>query len=264
MLYNIAMVNIWQFIFYLAIFYVFFLFVKFYLKNRKTEEEFTSIVNHTFRTPLTRINWISRELENINLSREERLMHIQNLNNATNKLLEIVDLIVGIKDIKDANKYSSKKASFRNIVEKSIEKHKDDILKKNISFKISSFNSIPLLVLDTSKISFVIDTVIENAIIYTPPGGGILIDCIFNQKSNKLLFFVGDTGIGLSFYDKMKIFSRFYRSSKAKVSYPDGMGLRLYLSKQIVKKHQGRIYAKSKGKNKGAVFFVELPLRIDL
>jgi len=262
MLYNISMINIWQFVFYAGSVYFFYLFIRFYIKNRNTEYEFTSIVNHTFRTPLVRINWISKELENINLSREERLLHIQNLNNATNKLLEIVDLIVGAKDIKDVSKYSIKKTSFRSIVEKSIEKYKEEINKKNIVFKISSFNEIPLLVLDTSKISFVIDTIIENAIIYTPLGGGVLIDCIFKKKSNKLLFFVGDTGIGLSFYDKVKIFSRFYRGDKARGYYPDGMGLRLYLSKQIIKRHNGKIYAKSKGRNMGSVFFIELPVRI--
>ena len=182
------MINIWQLIFYLAIIYLLFSFIKFYLKNRNTEDEFTSIVNHTFRTPLTRINWISKELENIDLPREERLIHIQNLNNATNKLLEIVDLIVGVKDIKNVSQYSAKEASFRDIVEKSIEKYKEEITKKNIVFKLSSFNSIPLLILDISKISFVIDTLIENAIVYTPSGGGIIIDCIFKQPRKELLF----------------------------------------------------------------------------
>ncbi len=75
-----------------------------------------------------------------------------------------------------------------------------------------------------------------------------------------MLFYVADTGIGLSFFDKFKIFKKFYRGSRALASYPDGMGLRLYLSKHIIEKHKGRIYAKSKGKNKGTVFFVELPL----
>lgn len=110
--YNRHMINFWQLVFYFAIVYLLFLFLRFYFKNRKTEYEFTSIINHTFRTPLTRINWISKELERVDLSREERLFNIQNLNNATNRLLEIVDLIVGVKDIKKVKGYSLKKASF--------------------------------------------------------------------------------------------------------------------------------------------------------
>ncbi|MEI7689199.1 MAG: HAMP domain-containing sensor histidine kinase [Candidatus Nomurabacteria bacterium] len=253
------MINIWLFILIILLSFVLYFFVRFYFKNRNTEYEFTSIINHTFRTPLTRINWISKELEDINISREDRLQYIQNLNNATNKLLEIVDLIVGIKDIKNKNGFFLVETSFRDIVEKSISRYREDITKKNIEFKISSFQTIPLLTLDLKKITFAIDSLIENAIIYTPENGKILIDCILKPK-NKLLFYIADTGIGLSFYDKMKVFSRFYRSKKAVLAYPDGMGLRLYLSKKIIESHGGKVYAKSKGEGEGSVFFVELPI----
>ena len=89
--------------------------------------------------------------------------------------------------------------------------------------------------------------------------GKILMDCIV-QKNGKLLFYITDTGMGLTFYDKMRIFSKFFRSKKAVLAYPDGTGLRLYLSKQIIKLHGGKIYAKSEGENKGSAFFIELPL----
>lgn len=233
--------------------------VKLRIKARQIDYEFTSVVNHTFRTPLTRINWISKELENRDLSQKEKLLYIQNLNNATNKLLEIVDLIAGIKNIKNTNDYVFVATSIRDIVEKSIAKYREDINSKNISFQISTFKEIPLLTIDLKKISFVIDTLIENAITYTPKEGKILIDCIL-KSNNKLLFYITDTGLGLSFYDKMRIFSRFYRGKYAVLAYPDGMGLKLYLSKQIINLHNGRIYAKSKGRDKGTVFFVELPL----
>lgn len=253
------MINIWLSVLIVVLFFVLYFFVRFYFRNRNTEYEFTSIINHTFRTPLTRINWISKELEDINISREDRIKYIQNLNNATNKLLEIVDLIVGIKDINNKNGFFLEETSFRNIVEGSISRYKEDINKKNIVFQISSFQTIPLLTLDLKKITFAIDSLMENAIIYTPNNGKILIDCILKSK-DKLLFYIADTGIGLSFYDKLKIFSRFYRSKKAVLAYPDGMGLRLYLSKKIVESHNGKIYAKSEGVDKGSVFFVELPI----
>ena len=97
----------------------------------------------------------------------------------------------------------------------------------------------------------------ENAIIYTKKDGQITIDCISN--SNKLTLFISDTGIGLGFLDKMMIFSKFYRSIQAKLMNTDGMGLRLYLSKEIIKRHNGKIYVKSKGLNKGSTFYIEIP-----
>lgn len=252
-------INAWDVVVLAIVAYVFFVLYKLYSKTKKTEYEFTSIINHTFRTPLIRINWSAKELANINLTREERDSHVGNISNATSRLLEIIDLIVGAGDVKDSGVYVLKETSFRDIVEKSIEKYRLEINKKNLVFKVSSFTDIPFIIIDKDKISFVIDTLIENAIIYTKSNGGITIDCIL--KKDKLLFYVADTGIGLSFFDRFKIFKKFYRGSRALASYPDGMGLRLYLSKNIIEKHKGCIYAKSKGKNKGTVFFVELPLR---
>ena len=104
-----------------------------------------------------------------------------------------------------------------------------------------------------------IDTIVENAIFYTKQDGKILIDCISN--SQKLILYISDTGIGLELIDKLRIFSKFYRSPKAKLMNTDGMGLRLYLSRQIIKRHNGKIYAKSNGVNEGTTFFVEIPFR---
>lgn len=250
------MINIWQIIVFIVVVLV---FVVFYLKNRKTEHEFISIVNHTFRTPLTRINWISKELERSDISQNEKLLYIQNIKNATDKLLEIVDLIVGIKDIKNNNGYFLTATSIRSVVEESMEKYREGIRNKNILFEVSSFSDIPLLTLDLKKIKFSIDTLIENAIMYTPKDGKISIDCTLKSNS-KLLFYVSDTGMGLNLIDKVNIFSRFYRSRNAELIYPDGMGLRLYISKKIINRHNGKIYAKSKGINKGSIFFIELPL----
>lgn len=244
-----------QLIILIVFLYIIYQYIKLHLKTNKLESEFTSIVNHTFRTPLTRINWISKELEK-DLPQKEKMLHIQNLNNATNKVLEIVDLFAGIKNIKDMSSYFFEAISIRDIVEKSIVKHREEINKKNIMFNVSTFKNIPLLTLDTKKISFVIDSLIENAILYTQIGGEVSIDSIHNGK--KLTLVVQDNGMGLSFRDKIKIFSRFYRNKEAVLKNPDGMGLKLYLSKQIIKRHNGNIYVKS-NKNKGSKFFIELP-----
>ena len=243
----------------LAIIILLYYYIKLYIRAKKIEYEFTSIVNHTFRTPLTRINWISKELEGRDMSQDEKLLYIQNLNNATTKLLEIVDLIAGIKNIKNTTGYTFVATSLRDIVEKSIGKYREEINKKNLTFQASTFKDIPLLTVDLNKITFVIDALLENAIFYTSKGGKILIDCII-QKNGKLLFYITDSGMGLTRYDKMRIFAKFFRSKRAVLAYPDGMGLRLYLSKQIIARHKGKIYAKSKGKDQGSAFFIELPI----
>jgi signal transduction histidine kinase len=228
------------------------------MREDELEEEIVSIVNHTFRTPLTSMVWYIKELEK-NIPQNEKLIYLQNLNNRANKLLSIIDVLVGIKDVENTSGYYFEAISIREIVEKSIKKYREKINKKNITFQVSTFKDIPLLTMDLKKISFVIDTIIENAITYTKQDGKILIDCISGSK--KLTLYISDTGIGLGLMDKIMLFSKFYRNHKAKLMNTDGMGLRLYLSKQIIKRHGGKIYAKSNGSNEGTTFFIELPFR---
>lgn len=244
------------FVSFMFILYFGYRYIDLYLNRNQIEHDFTTIVNHTFRTPLTRINWISKVLEG-DLPQNERLTYIQNLNNATGRLIEIVDLIAGIKDIGDTTGYTFEATSIRDIVEKSIAKYREEINKKNITFQVPTFKDIPMLTADLKKITFVIDAIVENSILYTPQGGKVVIECTSNK--NKLILSVSDNGPGLSFQDRMKIFSRFFRSKAATLAYPDGMGLRLSLSKEIILRHHGKMSAKSEGKGKGATFIVELP-----
>lgn len=243
----------------LVIFYLILQYLKSHIQTKKIEHEFTSIVNHSFRTPLTKTNWFLKELEKEDLSNQEKSSYLQNISNNNNKLLEIVDLIAGIKDIKNTSSYFFTATSLRDLVENSINKYRDEINKKEISFQIPIFKNAPLLTIDLKKISFVIDAIIENAIIYTPNKGKILITYTSNKKN--LILFFSDTGFGLNHKDRRKIFSKFYRNKKAILAHPDGMGLKLYLAKQIVQRHNGKIYAKSKGKNLGSTFFLSLPYK---
>lgn len=245
-------------IFFISIIYICYKYLLLTATKDKLEEEIISIVNHTFRTPITSILWHTKELEK-NIPQNEKLLYLQNINNNAGQVLSVVDILVGIKDVKNTAGYQFTAISIREIVEKSIKKYRDKINKKNISFQVSTFKDIPLLTLDLNKISFVIDTIVENAVSYTKPNGKILIDCISNSK--RLELFISDTGIGLNTIDKIMIFHKFYRNKRARLMNTDGMGLKLYLSKEIIKRHNGKIYAKSNGIDEGTTFFVELPFK---
>jgi signal transduction histidine kinase len=240
----------------IGIVYIAYSYLDLYMRVSKLEYEFTSIVNHTFRTPLTRIMWLTKELEK-EMPQKDRLLYLQNTANATNKILEIVDLFAGIKNINNTSTYFFEAISIRDVIEKSISKYREEITKKNISFQVSSFKDVPYLTLDIKKISFAVDALIENSIYYTPRDGKIWIECTPHKTS--LTLTVSDNGMGLTMMDTFKIFSRFYRNKRAVLMNPDGMGLKLYLSKQIIKRHKGSLSATSSGVDKGTKFTMELP-----
>ncbi|MFN4181358.1 MAG: sensor histidine kinase [Candidatus Paceibacteria bacterium] len=234
-----------------------FKFIFLYYRTEQMEYEFTSIVNHTFRTPLTRIMWYSKELEK-DLPTNERALYVQDIVNATTRILDIVDLFAGIKNINDRSGYFFQATSIRDIIEHTIVKYRSEINKRGLLFDMSTFKDAPMLTLDLKKITFVIDALIENAIFYTPKGGKITIDYKIDGKV--LTLYVRDTGMGFAGMERFRVFNRFYRSKRAILMNPDGMGLKLYLSKKIIRRHHGKIYATSKGKDMGATFYMELPL----
>lgn len=226
------------------------------IRKANNEKNLLLIINHTFRTPLTNIIWLVNELEK-NIPQNERINYLQKMNNSASKVIGILDIVAGIKDINNTSNYFFEAVSIREIIEESIKKNRDAVNKKRITFQVSISRNIPLLTIDLKKISFVIDTIIENAVNYTKQDGKIIIDCSSDTEKIKIL--VNDTGIGLTFVDKLMIFSKFYRGERAKRMNTDGVGLRLYLSKSIIKNHKGNLYFKSNGKDTGTSFFVELP-----
>ncbi len=232
-------------------------YIMMYLKVNVLEFEFTSIVNHTFRTPLTKIIWALKELKPIETDNQKQL-YLQNIENSADRILDIVDILVGIQDVNNRASYFFKPTSVRQILEKSITKYREIIDQKKFNFKIELFTDIPPLTTDLRKMSFVFDAIMENALHYTPEGGNITIGTIPGDK--KVTIFAKDDGIGMSFRDRRRIFSKFYRSSSARVMNTDGMGLSLYLAKKILEKHDGKIYVKTNPHKKGVTFFVELPV----
>jgi len=115
--------------------------------------------------------------------------------------------------------------------------------------------------IDKSRIEEVIVNFITNAIKNTPPGGTIDVDAIHDQDSVTVT--VKDSGIGLTGEEIGKLFTKFGKIDRgalnADINVP-GSGLGLYISKEIINQHGGKIWAESEGRMKGSKFSFTLPL----
>jgi signal transduction histidine kinase len=242
-------------IFFIAAF-IYFLLREF--KHNKAEESFLSIVNHTFRSPLTRIKWQSDNLKP-DLSYEAQAEIARNISTTVNHVLEIIDTLSGIKDVHNSASYDLKAVSIREFIEIGMGKYRTTVTEKKLTFNLPAFNDMPLLTVDTKKISFVIEALLSNAIFYSHEGGAIDIRCIV--KKGKLVLSIEDHGIGLSWRDKNNLYQRFYRGRRGLKMNTDGMGLSLYLSKEIIRRHHGIISFHSKGREHGSTFSITLPVR---
>ena len=112
------------------------------------------------------------------------------------------------------------------------------------------------LVGDPGRLRQVLPNLVGNAIKFTPQGGRIGIAA--SAVDRLLTVAVSDTGIGISKGELKKIFTKFYQAYTGEDRNNEGTGLGLFISKEIVKKHNGKIWAESEI-GKGSRFVVELP-----
>lgn len=221
--------------------------------------EFVNIVTHKFRTPLTYVNWSIENLKK-NQTTDERADSIRQIENASNRLIELMDILIGMAKIDDGYAYAFKATAFRELIENTLKLYYDRIKEKNIKFNIEVAQDLPLIAVDVKRMEFVIKVLIENAFKYTPRSG--LIEMRVTFEHNKAIrFAITDSGIGIKRSDLPHIFSKFFRSHEATSADTEGMGLGLYISKNIIKRHGGRIWAESSGNNEGSTFIFEIPIK---
>jgi signal transduction histidine kinase len=116
---------------------------------------------------------------------------------------------------------------------------------------------------DAGKISQVVSNLIDNAIHYTA-SGSVTMRLSEGASSNAVLISVQDTGAGIPASSMPHLFQRYSRLEDTTHLHAEGSGLGLYVARQIIEGHGGRIWAESPGPNQGTTFFIELPVHRSL
>ena len=110
---------------------------------------------------------------------------------------------------------------------------------------------------DPGRLEDVVRNLVGNALKYSPPDSGIEIT--LRDEAESALLSIKDQGVGIPEADQPLIFDGFYRASNVATNGPGGVGLGLYLCKDIIDRHDGRIWVESKH-GCGSTFFVQLPI----
>jgi two-component system sensor histidine kinase CiaH len=228
------------------------------IENNKIQSEFITIVTHKFRTPLTGIRWTIDMLQK-DLTLLEKKDLLTEMQKANERLMEIVDLLVGFAKFDKRLEYAFEAVSLGEIVSTSLNKYSAMIRSRNTKFSINSDTGLPLVIIDKAKIQFVVDMLIDNAIKYTPKEGSVTASFELTDKFVTLK--IKDNGIGFGFWDGLNIFKHFFRAKNAKLVDTEGLGLGLYTAKKIVNNHKGKLWAESDGFNKGSTFCLQLPIK---
>jgi len=112
--------------------------------------------------------------------------------------------------------------------------------------------------MDSDRMLLVLQNLLDNAIKYTPEYGKIKIEIKIIDKFLKVS--VNDNGVGIPEKEKSKIFSKFFRGENVIRMQTEGTGLGMFIAKNIIEKHNGQIFVKSK-EGRGTEVSFNLPLK---
>lgn len=218
------------------------------LNNKK--DEFIGFASHELKTPLTTIKgyiqYVQDDPEVLNILAPK-------LNKQVNRLESIISDLLDISKIQAGKLHLNfSRFDLRTLVRESVESvnAEDHIVRSELPLKDIFVN------IDYQKMMQVIVNLLSNAIKYSPKNSEIIVTAI--QLGDKVQISIADQGKGIAPEYLDKIFHQFYRINASDNSAP-GIGLGLYISKEIIEQHQGRIWADSE-EGKGSVFHFEFPI----
>ncbi len=220
--------------------------------------EFINNISHKFRTPLTHIRWLAEELRESNKA-EVRGRLVDQIQYASLRLFELTNAVIDASE--DGNNlylYRFVPVRINEVLKDLFTAHDDLIERKKVKVHFDVPDDLPTIQADRTRVQFALQIIFENSLIYTPEDGKIGIKA--RQVGGEVLVTFTDNGIGISPADVSHIFSKFYRSNLARRTDTEGMGIGLYMAKNIIEKHRGKVWAESDGEGKGSMFTVTLPV----
>ncbi|OHA65219.1 MAG: hypothetical protein A3D64_02325 [Candidatus Wildermuthbacteria bacterium RIFCSPHIGHO2_02_FULL_49_9] len=232
------------------------------LVNRM-KSDFLSLAAHQLRTPLSAIKWtlhmlIEGEMGKLTKKQGEFLSKTQTSNE---RLIRIVNDLLDVTRIGEGQYlYKQKLVSLEDIVRRAVESYQEEARRKKLKIVlVKPPDSLPPVFADEEKLQLAVQNLISNAVQYTRQGPAAAIEVKISQNANRdIEVAVQDTGIGIPDKQQARVFERFFRASNARRVDTEGSGLGLYLVKNIVEAHGGKVWFVSK-EGKGSTFTFSLP-----
>jgi signal transduction histidine kinase len=234
----------------------------------RTKSQFLSMASHELKTPITAMSGFLQ----VGLRRIRRLIdggapeeqmreglrgvleQLEVVYRQTGKLARLIDELLDVSRIQTGRiEFRYGDVDLGELAREVVSRIQLTTTAHEISV---SRDSIGKVVADRDHLEQVLNNLLTNAIKYSPAGGQITVAVA--RAENGVRISVSDQGIGIPEKELDAIFGLFYRSPDRAARDAAGMGLGLYISKEIVSRHGGQIWAES-APDKGSTFHVVLP-----
>src|ERR1700731_1371476 len=227
------------------------------------QDEFLSHVSHELRSPLTAIyQFVTILLDKLagELNREQHeylqivLRNVKQLQSMINDLLEVTRVQAGKLSIE------LQRTSVSDAINYTIHTLQGAATAKGISLSSDMDCQLLSANADPTRVQQILIVLVDNAIKFTPAGGAVkVLARVFEEDPGFLLVEVSDTGCGIGSDMTERIFEHLYQITDPGQAGRKGLGLGLYISKELVTRHGGKIWV-SRGPHKGSHFFFPAPI----
>jgi signal transduction histidine kinase len=227
------------------------------------KNQFLSHVSHELRTPLTCIyQFVTILLDGLAgpVSAEQR-DHLTTVLKSANQLRSMIaDLLEATRAESGKIRVEPQCLLIGEVIHQALSMLRTTAQQKQIGLETGVDTRIPLVYADSQRVLQVLINLIDNAIKFTPPEGSIMVKaCMVEPDPEFVYISVADTGRGISPEARSLVFERLYQDPDSIDDSRKGLGLGLYIAKEIVQLHGGRIWVDSEPGH-GSVFTFTLPL----
>jgi signal transduction histidine kinase len=221
--------------------------------NEQKKDEFLSIASHELKTPLTSIKAFNQLMMRINDPQkltgfvQKSAAHVLRLEKLINDLLDVSRINAGKME------YNMEIFNFREMLTDTI----DGVQHTTLTHQIVLEKAQDILYTgDRFRLEQVVNNLLTNAIKYSPGENKVIVNCVLHED-NSLIVSVQDFGIGIEEKDLTRLFERYYRVDNTAMRF-EGLGLGLFISAEILKRHHGSFWIESE-LDRSSTFFFRLP-----
>ncbi len=227
----------------------------------RMKTEFVSLSAHQLRTPLSAIKWTLKMLLDGDLGKitEEQRDFIEKTYKNNERMINLINDLLDVSRIEEGRYlYKPVLTNLESIIQFVANSYKEEIERKKLKFEFKKpKEKLPEVIVDVEKIKLAIDNLLGNAIRYTLAGGEVIVSLKYVKKEIELS--VKDTGVGIPKDQQGRVFTKFFRAANAIRMETEGSGLGLFITKNIVEAHGGKIWFESE-ENQGTTFHLSLPV----
>ena len=219
------------------------------------KDEFISIASHEMKTPLTTAKgYLELLLLVLNEENQTAFLYANKANHSIERLNSLVTELLDVSKIQNGKlNYNISKFDFNEMMDEAIEDVQ--LTAKNHSLQKTG-TCLQQINGDRGRLQQVLINLLSNAVKYSPNADKVFIKV--EEQRGKIQVSVQDFGVGMSSQHLDKIFNRYYRVQEHAVHF-QGLGIGLYISSNIIQRHEGEMWAESEP-DKGSTFYFTLPL----